>query len=314
MNANPLVSVIIPTYNRADILGSAIDSVLTQTYDRTEIIVINDGSTDNTEDLLRLYGNRLRVITQSNAGPAVARNRGIAAAQGELIAFLDSDDRWLPAKLSRQVKLLANLGPSVACCICNATVQYSDGTTNSTFDIADVKPNCPEGLWLNPAEVLASRFLLFNQVVLIRRSALERAGHFDERLKFYEDYEFPLRLSLQGPWGIIRESMVVYHVGSSGSWARKALQQPVRLHADLVSMRKRILSLMQADLTHARAAVVLERELNRARRELFISRLSESQIPGAISISRACRRLEWIRHAAFRRTRSYPRIVVQQIG
>ena len=311
---NHLVSVIIPTYNRAGIVAKAIDSVLAQTYRNTEVVVVNDGSTDDTDARLRSYGDRIRVVTQNNAGPSVARNRGIAIAHGDMVAFLDSDDYWLPTKLDRQVELLDKLGSSVPCCICNAMVQYRDGTTSSTFDIADTNPNCSAGLWLNPAEVLSSRFVLFNQAVVIRRSALEHVGYFDERLKFYEDYELPLRLSLQGPWAIIRESLVIYHDGSSGSWARKALEQNVQLHTDLVAMRERILRQMKHNLCNARAARVLGRELRRARRELIISRLGQCRFPAATSLARALRHVEHFRRAVFRRTPLYPRMLVHEIA
>src|SRR5210317_699273 len=99
----PLVSVIIPTYNRGWILTEAIDSVLAQDFKDFELIVVDDGSTDNTRQILDSYDQDLIVIRQSNRGVSAARNRGIAAAAGRLVAFLDSDDLWLPRKLSRQV-------------------------------------------------------------------------------------------------------------------------------------------------------------------------------------------------------------------
>src|SRR5687767_13189801 len=106
MESTPLVSVIIPTYNRASVVCRAIDSVLGQTYGNIEVIVVDDGSTDETLERLHSYGDRIRVLTQANAGPSVARNRGIAVATGGIVAFLDSDDYWLPTKVARQVVLL----------------------------------------------------------------------------------------------------------------------------------------------------------------------------------------------------------------
>lgn len=102
------VTVIIPTYNRAHYIGEAIDSILAQDIDdcELEIIVVDDGSKDNTEEVVRNYGDRVRYIRQKNQGAGVARNRGIDEARGEWIAFLDSDDRWLPYKLSLQFKVL----------------------------------------------------------------------------------------------------------------------------------------------------------------------------------------------------------------
>lgn len=113
MTAEPLVSAIIATYNRADIVGEAIESILGQTYKNMEVLVVDDGSTDGTHEALRRFGNRIRVVRQENAGPGAARNRGIEVARGELIAFLDSDDIWMPTKLERQVRLLEKVGPTV---------------------------------------------------------------------------------------------------------------------------------------------------------------------------------------------------------
>src|SRR4051812_26873537 len=102
MNYTSLVSVIIPTYNRANVVSEAVESVLNQTYSKVELIVVDDGSTDDTLEKLRRFGNTITVITQENAGPSAARNAGIANARGDLIAFLDSDDLWLPTNLERQ--------------------------------------------------------------------------------------------------------------------------------------------------------------------------------------------------------------------
>ena len=102
----PLVSVIIPTYNRAKYVAEAIDSVLTQDYPQIELIVVDDGSTDETADIVQCYGNRLIYLCQENQGVAAARNSGIAFAHGRFLAFLDSDDIWVEGKLSWQMALL----------------------------------------------------------------------------------------------------------------------------------------------------------------------------------------------------------------
>jgi len=102
-----LVSVLIPTYNRAYIICSAIDSVLAQTYKKIEVVVVDDGSTDNTRELLARYGDAVRYIYQPNAGLAAARNTGLAAARGEFIALQDSDDLWLPWKIEGQMAVMA---------------------------------------------------------------------------------------------------------------------------------------------------------------------------------------------------------------
>ena len=111
----PCVSVIVPTFNRAWILKEAIDSVLAQNYRDFELIVIDDGSTDHTRDILHPYRDRLTVIRQANAGVSAARNRGIRAASGRLIAFLDSDDLWLPGKLERQTAFFDATPEAMVC-------------------------------------------------------------------------------------------------------------------------------------------------------------------------------------------------------
>lgn len=103
--AEPLISVVIPTYNRAHYVCEAIDSVLAQTYKNIEIIAVDDGSTDNTKDIIQQYSSRIKYIYQNNAGPSAARNNGIKQSNGDLIAFLDSDDIWLAEKLERQVEI-----------------------------------------------------------------------------------------------------------------------------------------------------------------------------------------------------------------
>jgi glycosyltransferase involved in cell wall biosynthesis len=113
MSAEPLVSVIIPTYNRAGVICKSIDDVFRQTYKNIELIVIDDGSTDDTQATLRRYGSRIRWFTQANSGPSAARNRGLEVSRGDIIAFQDSDDLWEPTKLERQVRIMEKFGDVV---------------------------------------------------------------------------------------------------------------------------------------------------------------------------------------------------------
>ncbi len=204
-----LVSAIIPTYNRARTIERAVNSVLGQSWQPIEVIVVDDGSTDQTTDILARYGDRIRLIRQKNEGPSAARNAGIKAARGQIISFLDSDDSWLPDKVERQVKLLqATESQGVACCVCNARMEFLSGTRYS-FATASLHPRHEEGIWSNPAEILITRFLFFNQVVAVRRTALEETGYF--RPGIMEDYDLALRLSLVGPWAFIADPLVVWY-------------------------------------------------------------------------------------------------------
>ena len=106
--AKPRVSVIIPTYNRGGLLEEAVDSVLTQTFRDFELVVVDDGSTDDTRERLERFGQRVTCVSQPNRGVSAARNTGVARSSGDLIALLDSDDLWRPAKLARQVAFFEN--------------------------------------------------------------------------------------------------------------------------------------------------------------------------------------------------------------
>ena len=209
LKGRDLLSAIVPTYNRSRAVCSAIDSILSQTYSPIEIIVVDDGSTDDTETVLRSYGSRIRVIRQQNAGASAARNAGVRASQGAIVAFLDSDDIWLPRKIEKQVAALRAAGMS-ACCVSNMALYFNDGRTGTSFESAELYPLHSEGSWVNPAEVLATRFLMFNQCVAIRREAFDCVGGFDESLKVMEDYDLALKLSLQGPWAFVSEPLVVW--------------------------------------------------------------------------------------------------------
>ncbi|MGD7651636.1 MAG: glycosyltransferase family 2 protein [Verrucomicrobiales bacterium] len=204
------VSIIIPTYNRAATVLGAVESALRQSHDRIEVIVVDDGSTDGTEAALAGVRDRIKYVRQENAGPSAARNRGAREAGGEILAFLDSDDHWTPDKIERQVKLMARSGPGMSCCVCNATVKGEDGVEiGNTFAMSGIRPDFTEGEWTNPQDVLATRFLLFNQVVAVRRSAFEEVGGFNDALRLLEDYELSIRLGATGVWGVIRDPLVI---------------------------------------------------------------------------------------------------------
>jgi len=214
--SSPLVSVIIPTYNRAGTILRCVDSVLMQTYSPIEIVVVDDGSTDLTVELLRVYEDKVTLVSQPNGGPSSARNAGVARTIGEIIAFLDSDDVWMPDKLERQVNLMIQGGSQVPCCISNATLFSGDGTSKTSFQVSDVESHLPEGYWLNPALIVATRFLLFNQVVSIRREAFDAVGGYNEKIRLLEDHDLAFRLSLLGPWAFISKPLVEKYNDSNG--------------------------------------------------------------------------------------------------
>lgn len=190
MKAKTRVSVIIPTYNRGWTIGEAVDSVLAQDYRDFELIVVDDGSTDNTPEVLDAYRGTIKVFRQENKGVSAARNRGIAEASGRFIAFLDSDDLWLPQKLSRQVEFF-NTTPDALIC------QTEEVWIRSGVRVNPKKRHQkPSGMIFEPSLALC---LVSPSAVMIRRSLLEIVGNFDETLPACEDYDLWLRISCRFP-------------------------------------------------------------------------------------------------------------------
>jgi glycosyltransferase involved in cell wall biosynthesis len=311
-NHQPLVSAIIPTYNRESVIANAVESVLRQTYKNVEIIVVDDGSTDSTESRLARYRDRIQLVSQKNQGPAAARNRGIETARGEIVAFLDSDDLWDPRKLERQVAVLERAGKSVVCCLCNATLRSDKGEDTESFAVAEIFPPFDEGLWLNPAEVLATRFVFFNQAVAVRKWALDQVGGFDESLWLLEDWDLAVRLSFLGPWSFIREPLAIWNPNGSESLVAKAQKDPVSLKESALRIHKRALREMPAAFC-GKLARLHSQKLKSTERELAALRLSQNSRAGAATTSKALQAVEHYRRALLKRTPLFPRMRVAAI-
>lgn len=188
----PRVSVIIPTYNRRKYVQEAIDSVLAQTFTDYEIIVIDDGSTDGTDEALQVrYGDRIHYEWQENQGESVARNRGIELARGEYIAFLDSDDLWLPEKLEKQITLLSS-DSELGAVFCQALAIDREGTPLSLPFLGDA---------LTPTDLAVEGLLFRNTVIgpstlVVAKLVLEQVGGFDSDIRYAEDWDLCLRIRL----------------------------------------------------------------------------------------------------------------------
>jgi len=204
------VSVIIPTYNRAHIVGEAIDSVLAQTYRDFEIIVVDDASTDNTQEVLARYlsehGERIRYIRrETNGGAGAARNDGIRASAGEFIAFLDSDDLYLPRRLEAAVAFLnqnADLGGVYTDC----QALGPDGQIIARSMVGATSSRKRIRTWRD----VACYEPMNTDTITIRRQCLQQVGLFDERLRRGQDSDLWLRLSYHYPVGQWPEVLVIW--------------------------------------------------------------------------------------------------------
>jgi glycosyltransferase involved in cell wall biosynthesis len=312
MSKNTLVSVIIPTYNRAAVIAQTIEDVFGQTYKNIELIIVDDGSTDDTQAVLQKYGSRIRVVTQANAGPAAARNRGFEVSSGDIIAFQDSDDLWKPAKLERQVALLAQLGTSVPCCLCSASFNAVRGKEFTSFDMACIYPQREFGLWTNVADVLATRFILFNQTAAIRRRSFEQAGGFDQSLEYLEDYDLPLRLAMEGPWAFIREPLVIYREGTPDSFSKKAAGDPVVLKKCEIRIFERVLRQAE-DKGDTGLQRQVRARLGTFQRLMISAELSQSKYRALRGVGAMMRHMDGLREKMFRRSPWYPKALTVSI-
>jgi glycosyltransferase involved in cell wall biosynthesis len=195
----PKISVVIPTYNRAHCLANAIDSVLAQRFQDFELIVVDDGSTDETSDLIDSYNSRVKLVSQPNSGVSVARNSGIKLAQGQWIAFLDSDDTWELDKLWIQMDDLKNC-PQAGLHAVDASIQISEGHYDSLFKVQGVSREYAARPFRERPMLEAFRGTFYVQCSLIKRPVLEKVGIFNPLLKICEDIEFMARAALETPF------------------------------------------------------------------------------------------------------------------
>ena len=216
------VSIIIPTFNRKEMVCNAIDSALDQTFKEREILVIDDGSNDHTEEFLnQKYNDRIRFIRQENRGVAHARNKGINEAHGKYLAFLDSDDIWMPFKLEAQMEIF-NSNPEIGLGYCGYTMFDQNGEL-----IKNVIP-VYKGMIYN--KLIFNNYIGGASLVIIKRECVEKVGFFRSKYSPTEDWDLWIRISKEYQVDFARDTLVKYAVHQGGiSQDEKQLGRAIKI-------------------------------------------------------------------------------------
>ncbi|TYL39511.1 glycosyl transferase family 2 [Natronococcus pandeyae] len=240
-----LVSVIIPTYNREETVSRAIDSVLAQTVDTVEVVVVDDGSTDDTEDVLESYDDeRVRPIYhETNQGANVARNTGIEHARGKYVAFLDSDDEWRAEKLEAQLDVLEKRSSEWVAAYCDFTFELTSPVDRLRGLAASVLSRADDQAQMEGGEELIGEILADNvhtgagSTLLVRTDVAREVGGFDETLDRFQDPEFVLRILDVGKLAYVDEPLVVREETGTppADTIRQADEQYLSLYDDEVT-------------------------------------------------------------------------------
>jgi glycosyltransferase involved in cell wall biosynthesis len=237
----PTVSVVIPNFNRMDLIGETLTSILNQTRPPNEIIVVDDGSTDQSVDVIKRFEPHVTLLVQENAGPAAARNRGFSASQGQFIQFFDSDDLCAPNKIEVQLAAMLDTGADVAYSpwlqaeLCDGIALYREPALQQR----PLPSNHP------PEYFFVRSWVTTFQPCLFRREILEKAGPFSKELKPSEDSELLLRILLAGAKLVhVPDTLVLYRLHPSNQISGSALRSSIRA-ADWLKYTSRIMSLIE---------------------------------------------------------------------
>ena len=223
-NRHPLVSVIIPTLNREKYIRQCVESALSQNYPNIEVIVVDNGSTDNTPEILASFGSKIKCLKEEKRGQSAARNKGLRTAQGEFIAFLDDDDFYLPEKISLSVRKLLK-DRSISLVYTDYVMIDSEGSPIKT-----VKTNHPQ-----PEELLRTfvkgLLCVVPSITLMRRECLEKSGYFNETmLNCHEDTELWFRMLKAGcHFGHIPKPLTAYRWHAGNTSRLKDNREPIRV-------------------------------------------------------------------------------------
>lgn len=221
----PLISVIIPNYNYGAYVAKAIDGVLAQTYSNIEIIVVDDGSSDDSLAVLEGYGNRITVVPQKNQGVSVARNNGVARSRGEFVAFLDADDIWLASKIEEQLARFAEEDSVIGLVHCS--MSYIDKNDQLVGEILEGKEGWVADDLLQLEEGVT---IGIGSTGLVRRAVFDEVGGFDPRQTTAADWDFSYRVARKYMIGFVNEPLVLYRIHSSNMHANiGAMEHDVKI-------------------------------------------------------------------------------------
>jgi len=208
------VSVVIPTYNRANIISRTINSVLNQTFQNFEIVIIDDGSSDDTEQIIKKFNDeRVKYIKQQNSGPSNARNNGIKKAEGRYIAFLDSDDEWLPQKLEKQVCFLEKHSAISILGCWNSNISPDGKKFDSLMPEIKNSKEFIKGLTLFPFHIAE---IPWTSSIIARKECFYDAGFFDEDLLSREDWDMWFRIAVKFEFYCLPEILINRNISASG--------------------------------------------------------------------------------------------------
>jgi len=295
-----MVSVIIPTYNRAGMVKRAVRSVLSQDYENFEIFVVDDGSTDETSSLFEnVEDGRLKFIRlERNVGGAQARNAGLSLARGEFIAFLDSDDEWFPSKLTKQLERFRELPEEYGLVYCGLLFAHSNGKPEREF------VGNAAGVFLE--DLLVQNLIGSMSCVMVKKRYLDQLGGFDPLMKSCQDWDLYIRLMNICRFHFVGEPLVRYYINKKDRWRISNRTESV-LHGHLRIMEKykHRYDRLPGDkkIQHARRMMQLFLEVGDWERvTYFLEQSSPGEPSPYLWAKRAWVFLKWIRYKIRQRT------------
>ena len=282
----PLISVILPTFNRAGVLPRAIDSVLAQSYKSIELIVVDDGSTDDTRQVLERYGNKLICIKQHNRGVSAARNTGIRISKGKYLAFIDSDDKWMESKLEEQVRYFNNYEQDNLALVCtDIDIIDIKGTHHKRRRFMPRNSSCV----LDVVDVFRDPYLGL-PTVMIRADLVNKDSVFDESLNSAEDIDLYLRLMVNRKAGYIHKKLVdVYQSSNSLSASITSYDDNIRVITGFLKQHKELFVGYESEINQLMHGVFMDyaktllwKKKSRASREQLRNALHYKLSAGAV--------------------------------